>query len=145
MDMTLLRLKAQRQSLLVPYGFECNCTACCDPTYEERVASMETLSSRVERHLSNALALAKYLEAHPKVAWVSYLGRPSHEYHKTAKRLLKGFGCVLSFGVKGGRGDIIVDNLKLHTSLANIGRGKILVSDLPHLSLDDFFRWGQNE
>ncbi|KAG6836014.1 hypothetical protein H0H93_012225 [Arthromyces matolae] len=91
------------------------------------IQGLETLSIRVERHLSNALALAKYLEAHPKVAWVSYLGLPSHEYHETAKRLLRGFGCVLSFGVKGGRGDIIVDNLKLHSSLANIGSVHSLV------------------
>ncbi|GLB41409.1 putative O-acetylhomoserine ami [Lyophyllum shimeji] len=82
---------------------------------------LETLSLRVERHLSNAMALARYLEAHPKVAWVSYLGLPSHPYHETARRLLTGFGCVLSFGVKGGRGDIVVDNLKLHSSLANVG------------------------
>jgi len=88
---------------------------------------LETLSLRVERHLSNAMALAKYLEAHPKVAWVSYLGLPSHEYHETAKRLLRGFGCVLSFGVKGGRGDIVVDQLKLHSSLANIGSVHSLV------------------
>ena len=67
------------------------------------------------------MKLARYLEAHPKVAWVSYLGLPSHEYHKTATKLLKGYGCVLSFGVKGGRGDIVVDNLKLHSSLANVG------------------------
>ncbi|KAG6901828.1 hypothetical protein C0995_007535 [Termitomyces sp. Mi166 len=82
---------------------------------------VETLSLRVERHLSNALALARYLESHPKVAWVSYPGLPSHEDHEIAKRFLKGFGCVLSFGVKGGRGDIIVDNLKLHSHLANLG------------------------
>ncbi|KAG6841652.1 hypothetical protein C0991_008637 [Blastosporella zonata] len=91
------------------------------------IQGLETLSIRVERHLSNALTLARYLEAHPKVAWVSYLGLPSHEYHETAKRLLKGFGCVLSFGVKGGRGDVIVDNLKLHSSLANIGSVHSLV------------------
>lgn len=88
---------------------------------------LETLSLRVERHLSNAMTLAKYLEAHPKVAWVSYLGLPSHEYHERAKKLLNGFGCVLSFGVKGGRGDIVVDQLKLHSSLANIGSVQSLV------------------
>ncbi|KNZ78605.1 O-acetylhomoserine (thiol)-lyase, partial [Termitomyces sp. J132] len=82
---------------------------------------------RVERHLFNAMALAKYLEVHPKVAWVSYLGLPSHPYHESAKRFLHGFGCVLSFGVKGGRGDTIVDNLKLHSSLANIGSVHSLV------------------
>ncbi|KAF5378778.1 hypothetical protein D9615_006931 [Tricholomella constricta] len=91
------------------------------------IQGLETLSLRVERHLSNAMALAKYLDAHPKVAWVSYLGLPSHEYHETAKKLLNGFGCVLSFGVKGGRGDIVVDNLKLHSSLANVGSVQSLV------------------
>ncbi|KAG6896696.1 hypothetical protein C0992_006634 [Termitomyces sp. T32_za158] len=82
---------------------------------------LQTLSLRVERHQDNAVKLARYLETHPKVAWVSYLGLPSHEYHETATRLLKGYGCVLSFGVKGGRGDVVVDNLKLHSSLANVG------------------------
>ncbi|KAG6890497.1 hypothetical protein C0995_007696 [Termitomyces sp. Mi166 len=91
------------------------------------IQGLETLSIRVERHLSNAMALAKYLEGHPKVAWVSYLGLPSHPYHEAAKRLLRGFGCVLSSGVKGGRGDVIVDNLKLHSSLANIGSVHSLV------------------
>jgi O-acetylhomoserine/O-acetylserine sulfhydrylase len=88
---------------------------------------VETLSLRVERHLYNAQRLAEYLEKHPHVAWVSYLGLPSHAYHEQAKRLLKGFGCVLSFGVKGGRGDIVVDALKLHSSLANIGTVHSLV------------------
>ncbi|TFK32013.1 O-acetylhomoserine ami [Crucibulum laeve] len=91
------------------------------------IQGLETLSLRVERHLSNAMALARYLDAHPKVAWVSYLGLASHPYHEAAKKYLKGFGCVLSFGVKGGRGDIIVDALKLHSSLANIGSVHSLV------------------
>ncbi|KAG5644197.1 hypothetical protein DXG03_008860 [Asterophora parasitica] len=91
------------------------------------IQGLETLSLRVERHLSNAMTLANYLDAHPKVAWVSYLGLPSHEYHEIAKKLLNGFGCVLSFGVKGGRGDIVVDNLKLHSSLANVGSVQSLV------------------
>lgn len=82
---------------------------------------METLSLRVERHQDNAIKLARYLQAHPKVAWVSYLGLSSHEYHEMATRLLKGYGCVLSFGVRGGQGNIVVDNLKLHSSLANVG------------------------
>ncbi|KAG6873648.1 hypothetical protein C0995_013155 [Termitomyces sp. Mi166 len=82
---------------------------------------LETLSLRVERHQTNAMKLARYLEAHPKIAWVSYLGLRTHEYHETATRILKGYGSVLSFGVKGGRGDIVIDNLKLHSSLANVG------------------------
>ena len=56
----------------------------------------------MERHQQNAMAVARFLEKHPKVAWVSYLGLPSHAYHETAKILLKGFGSTLAFGVKGG-------------------------------------------
>ncbi|KAG6914492.1 hypothetical protein DXG01_016953 [Tephrocybe rancida] len=86
------------------------------------IQGLETLSLRIERHLSNAMAVAKYLDAHPKVAWVLYPGLPSHPDHEIAKRLLKGkFGCVLSFGVKGGRGRKLVDKLKLHSHLANLG------------------------
>ncbi|KAG6864571.1 hypothetical protein C0991_008589 [Blastosporella zonata] len=96
--------------------------ACLSPQAAwQLIQGLETLTLRVERHQSNALTLAQYLEAHPKVAWVSYPGLPSHEDHEIAKRLLKGFGCVLSFGVKGGRGDILVDHLKLHSHLANLG------------------------
>ncbi|KAG6826656.1 hypothetical protein H0H92_014947 [Tricholoma furcatifolium] len=97
--------------------------ACMSPeTAFHMIQGLETLSFRVERQLANALALAKYLEAHPKVSWVSYPGLPSHEDHERAKILYNGkFGCVLSFGVKGGRGDILVDNLKLHAHLANLG------------------------
>ncbi|GLB38842.1 putative O-acetylhomoserine ami [Lyophyllum shimeji] len=82
---------------------------------------LETLSLRMDRHLSNAMALAKYLETHPKVAWVLYLGLPSHPYHETAKRLLNGYGGSLSFGVKGGRGDIVCRHLKLHSAIPNFG------------------------
>ncbi|KAG6914493.1 hypothetical protein DXG01_016954, partial [Tephrocybe rancida] len=86
------------------------------------IQGLETLSLRIERHLFNTLALAKYLEAHPKVSWVSYPGLPSHEDHEIAKRLLNGkFGCVLSLGVKGGKGRDLVDKLKLHSHLANLG------------------------
>ncbi|KAG6811699.1 hypothetical protein H0H92_006206 [Tricholoma furcatifolium] len=92
------------------------------------IQGLETLSLRVERHQSNALAVARYLEAHPKVAWVSYPGLESHKDHELAKRLLNnGFGCVLSFGIKGGRGDLVVDNLKLHTHLTNLGDVRSLI------------------
>lgn len=64
---------------------------------------LETLSLRMDRHVSNTLAVAQYLEKHPQVAWVSYPGLPSHPSHETAKKYLKrGFGGVLSFGLKGG-------------------------------------------
>ena len=76
--------------------------------------------------------LDRYLSNHPKVAWVSYLGLPSHEYHERAKKLLRpnAFGGVLNFGVKGS--DVkdasqLVDNLRLASNLANVGDAKTLV------------------
>ncbi len=91
---------------------------------------LETLSLRVERHTSNALALAKWLESHEQVEWVSYPGLASHPSHKRAKKYLKhGFGCVLTFGIKGGReaGRSFIDHVKLASHLANVGDAKTLV------------------
>ncbi len=91
---------------------------------------LETLSLRVQRHADNALALARWLEAHEAVAWVNYPGLPSHRYHATAKRYLRnGFGCVLSFGIKGGpeAGRRFIDSVRLASHLANVGDAKTLV------------------
>ncbi|GJE88550.1 O-acetylhomoserine aminocarboxypropyltransferase/cysteine synthase [Phanerochaete sordida] len=95
---------------------------------------LETLSLRAERHCSNTLAVAQYLEAHPKVAWVSYPGLPSHPSHALAKQQLREgmFGGVLSFGIKGGLedpklGSRVVDALRLASNLANVGDAKTLV------------------
>ena len=87
------------------------------------ITGLETLSLRVQRHCSNALTLAKWLEKHPKVTWVSYPGLESHPSHQLAKKYLdpeRGYGGVLSFGVKGGEktGGQLVDNLKLASNLA---------------------------
>jgi O-acetylhomoserine/O-acetylserine sulfhydrylase-like pyridoxal-dependent enzyme len=82
----------------------------------------------MERHQQNAMAVAGFLEKHPKVAWVSYLGLPSHTYHETAKILLKGFGSTLAFGVKGGRGVDVMKALKLHSAVPNAGSVHSLVS-----------------
>jgi len=87
----------------------------------ELLLGIETLSLRAERHAENALKLAKWLEANKNVAWVSYPGLESHPTHETAKRYLKrGFGGVLSFGIKGGgaAGSQVVDNFKLISNLA---------------------------
>jgi O-acetylhomoserine/O-acetylserine sulfhydrylase-like pyridoxal-dependent enzyme len=62
---------------------------------------LETLSLRVERHVQNALELARWLQARDDVAWVSYPGLENHPYHELAKKYLNGFGGVLTFGVKG--------------------------------------------
>lgn len=91
---------------------------------------LETLSLRVERSASNALKLAEWLERHDGVAWVSYPGLPSHPYHQNAQKYLRnGFGCVLSFGVKGGfeAAQVVIDNLQLASHLANVGDAKTLI------------------
>lgn len=92
---------------------------------------LETLSLRAERHSQNALALARFLEQHPAVAWVAYVGLESHPSHALATRLLRDglFGGVLSFGVRGDAavGSRVVDSLKLASNLANVGDAKTLV------------------
>ncbi|OAB60910.1 O-acetylhomoserine aminocarboxypropyltransferase [Leptolyngbya valderiana BDU 20041] len=91
---------------------------------------LETLSLRVDRHTQNALALAKWLDSHSQVEWVSYPGLSDHAYHERAKKYLKhGFGCVLSFGIKGGMeaGRTFINSVKLASHLANVGDAKTLV------------------
>ena len=91
---------------------------------------LETLSLRVQRHVDNALELAQWLQQHPKVAWVNYLGLPNHPYHERAKKYLQhGFGGVLNFGIKGGleAGRSLINHVKLASHLANVGDAKTLV------------------
>jgi len=90
---------------------------------------LETLPLRMERHSSNALAVANYLSTHSKVAWVNYPGLPSHPSYELAKKYLpKGQSGILGFGVKGGReaGKTFINSLKLFSHLANIGDAKSL-------------------
>ncbi len=90
---------------------------------------LETLSLRMDRHVANAQAVAEHLEQHPKVAWVSYPGLPSHPNHAQAKKYLpKGPGAILGFGVKGGveAGRRFINSLKLFSHLANVGDAKSL-------------------
>jgi O-acetylhomoserine/O-acetylserine sulfhydrylase len=91
---------------------------------------LETLSLRVERTVENALALAKWLEKHPKVARVNYPGLESSPTHELAKKYLKkGFGGVLSFEIKGEKAaaTTFIDSLKLVSHLANVGDAKTLI------------------
>jgi len=92
---------------------------------------IETLSLRAQRHCDNALALAKYLETHPKVKAVTYLGLPSHPSHQLALKTLRpdAFGGMLTFRVEGGFEKVkkVIDNLKLASHLANLGDAKTLV------------------
>jgi len=91
---------------------------------------LETLHLRMDRHCSNALEVARFLEKHPAVAWVNYPGLPSHPDHAAAKRYLDGRdGAILGFGIKGGReaGVRFIRSVKLASHLANIGDAKTLV------------------
>jgi O-acetylhomoserine (thiol)-lyase len=91
---------------------------------------LETLPVRIERHSSNALAVARWLETHPSVTWVSYPGLTSHPAHRNAQRYLKGgFGGVLTFGVKGGveAGQKLIDAVNVFSLLANVGDAKSLI------------------
>ena len=107
------------------------------------IQGLETLSLRVERHVQNTLALAKWLEKHPKVESVNYPGLEGNPNFALAKKYLpKGPGAVLSFNVKGGKDKAIqvVDNLKLVSHLANVGDVRTLIiqpSATTHQQLSD--------
>ncbi|MBO8142781.1 MAG: homocysteine synthase [Firmicutes bacterium] len=91
---------------------------------------LETLHLRMERHCENALAVAKFLQQHPLVAWVNYPGLPGHpSYEKAQKYLPKGAGSIFTFGIKGGleAGRRFINSVKLLSLLANVGDAKSLV------------------
>jgi len=94
------------------------------------ITGIETLPLRMERHVANALAVARHLEKHPKVAWVSYAGLASSRYHALAKKYLpKGAGSVFTFGLKGGyaAGVKLVEGVELISHLANVGDTRSLI------------------
>jgi len=91
---------------------------------------IETLGMRMDRHISNALAVAKFLQAHKSVTWIKYPGLVDNPYHALAQKYLpKGAGAVFSFGIKGGieAGKKFVDSLKVFSHLANVGDARSLV------------------
>jgi len=91
---------------------------------------LETLHLRMERHSSNALQVAQFLEAHDAVEWVNYAGLPSHSSYELAQKYLpKGQGAIMTFGIKGGleAGRKLINNVKLFSHLANVGDSKSLV------------------
>ena len=91
---------------------------------------LETLPLRMQKHISNAQAIAEFLEDQEVVEWVNYPGLTSHPDHDLAKSLIpKGPGAMLSFGLKGGRaaGRKFIETVKLASHLANVGDAKTLV------------------
>jgi len=105
--------------------------ACISPFNSfQIIQGLETLHVRMARHVENARAVAKWLEAHPLVSWVNYPGLKSHKDHARALRYLpKGEGAIIGFGIKGGleAGRKFIDSVKLLSHLANIGDAKSLV------------------
>ncbi|MCY2923847.1 MAG: O-acetylhomoserine aminocarboxypropyltransferase/cysteine synthase [Planctomycetota bacterium] len=92
---------------------------------------VETLHLRLQRHSENALAVARWLETHPAVAWVNYPGLPSHAHFANARKYLpNGQGAIVGFGIRGGAaaaGVKFINSVKLASHLANIGDAKTLV------------------
>ncbi len=104
---------------------------------------LETLPLRMERHCENAVKVARYLKAHPGVAWVRYPGlEDDASYPVASKYLKKGFGGMVVFGIKGGfsAGSKFVESLQLFSHLANVGDAKSLVlhpSSTSHSQLNE--------
>ncbi len=96
---------------------------------------LETLHLRMERHSQNAMAVAKFLDSHPKVSWVNYAGLESHPSYKLAQKYLpKGAGAVFGFGIQGAtpeeqqaNGVKLINSVKLFSHLANVGDSKSLI------------------
>lgn len=107
--------------------------ACISPTNSFLLLQgLETLSLRMDRHVANALAVAKFLEAHPKVEKVHYAGLPSHPHYDRAQKYMpKGPGAVMSFDIGGTdprtAGKKFIESLQLFSHLANVGDAKSLV------------------
>jgi O-acetylhomoserine (thiol)-lyase len=105
--------------------------ACMSPMNAFQILQgIETLSLRMDRHVANALAVARFLEAHPLVTRVSHPGLASHPDHALAQRLLpRGAGAVFSFELKGDRaaGRRFVEALQVFSHLANVGDARSLV------------------
>ena len=92
---------------------------------------IETLALRMERHVSNAVAVAQHLEKHPAVQWVNYAGLKSSPYYQLAQKYMKGRpSALLTFGIKGGfdAGVKFYDALRIFKRLVNIGDAKSLAA-----------------
>ncbi|HEX9082368.1 MAG TPA: aminotransferase class V-fold PLP-dependent enzyme, partial [Holophagaceae bacterium] len=118
-------LHKQIRSMLVNLG------ANMDPHQAYLVSrGLKTLALRVERAEENARKVAPWLEAHPQVAWVRYIGLPSHPQHELSKRQMTGFGSMIAFELKGGMeaGRILMDNVHLAGLAVSLGGVETLIS-----------------
>jgi len=95
-----------------------------------KLQGIETLSLRMDKHMSNTMELLDYLSNHDQVSWVNHPSLASHSSHELAKKYLpKGAGSIVSFGVTGGReaGKAFIENCELASHLANVGDAKTLI------------------
>ena len=91
---------------------------------------LETLHVRMQRHVENAMAVARFLEEHPLVSWVNYPGLESSLYHALAARYMpRGAGAILTFGIEGGEaaGVAFIEAARFMSHLANVGDAKTLI------------------
>ena len=91
---------------------------------------LETLHVRMQRHVENAMAVARFLEEHPLVSWVNYPGLESSRYHALAARYMpRGAGAILTFGIEGGEaaGVAFIEAARFMSHLANVGDAKTLI------------------
>ena len=93
------------------------------------IRGVKTLSLRIKRSQASAMKIARYLESNPQVAWIKYPGLPSHPQYELAGRQMRGFGSMISFGLKGGyeAGKMLMDHLKLATLAVSLGGVETLV------------------
>jgi methionine-gamma-lyase len=107
-----------------------NLGCCMDPHQAFLVLrGLKTLALRVERAQQNGMTIARWLERHPKVAWVRHLGLESHPQHELTKRQMRGFGSVFSFELKGGveAGRRLMDHVRLATLAVSLGGVETLI------------------
>ena len=121
------------------FGFTMRCRMECLRVYGASLSPMsawqilqgvETLPLRMERHCSNALAVAQFLQNDPRVAWVNYPGLPDHSQHALVKKQMRGASGLLAFGVKGGlaQGVKFIEAARFMSHLVNIGDTRTLIS-----------------
>jgi len=103
---------------------------CMDPHQAYMVLrGVKTLSIRIERAQQNAMQIAMFLQNHPKIAWIKYPGLESHPHFELAKKQMRGFGSMLSFGLKGGyeAGKKLMNSVRLSTLAVSLGGIETLI------------------
>lgn len=104
------------------------------------IRGLKTLALRVERAQENAMKIAQWLETHPKVEWVRYIGLPSHPQHEMARKQMKGFGSMIAFELRGGlqAGEVLMNNVHLATLAVSLGGVETLIehpASMTHTSI----------